>query len=241
MLAVDEALHAMATLYTHAVVGAALAQLHSPRSRPWLYWCLGLALSVVPDVDAFSNVAYGSPLGHRGVTHSLLCALALGLFAAALAFPAVRGKFWALVLVYVAITASHAVLDAMTRGGEPVPFFWPMSNQRYGNWGPIPVSDVGTGLPNPWQSRALRSEMFWIWIPAALLGTSGFIYRAMRHTKRPPRSCYALVTIGVGVKRPVPGPGWSLGHPVNSSTGQQFNRSTARGTAPRDPAAGSAH
>ena len=67
--------------------------------------------------------------------------------------------------VFFLATASHGVLDALTRGGEAIPFFWPVTEQRYGNWGPIPVSDSAFEIPDPRQSRALRSELFWVWLP----------------------------------------------------------------------------
>ena len=73
----------MATDYTHAVVGLAAARLYTGRPMPWTYWGLAALLPIIPDADVFSTAAYGTILGHRGITHTLLFALLLALVAAA--------------------------------------------------------------------------------------------------------------------------------------------------------------
>src|SRR5689334_10288860 len=143
----------MTTIYTHAVVGLGLARVATSRPMPWPYWTLATLLPVLPDFDSFSTAAYGSALGHRGITHSLPFALWVGAFAASLTFRRFRVSFWWLSGLFFLVIASHGLLDALTRGGEAIPFFWPMG-ERYGNWGPIPVSDLGLELPDPRRSRA---------------------------------------------------------------------------------------
>ena len=81
----------MATTYTHAFVGLGLARLYATRPMPWLYWGLAAILPTVPDLDVFSPAAYGSPLGHRGITHSLVFALLLSVVAASAIVPQVSG------------------------------------------------------------------------------------------------------------------------------------------------------
>jgi inner membrane protein len=158
----------MATTYTHAVVGLGLAQLYTPGRMRWLYWIVAAVLAVFPDIDVFSSAAYGAILGHRGWTHSLVFSLWLALLAASLTFRPFQGSFGALSGVFFFALASHGLLDALTRGGMAIPFFWPLTEQRYGNWGPIPVSDLGWGIPDPRQSRSLRSELWWVWLPTAV-------------------------------------------------------------------------
>jgi inner membrane protein len=169
----------MATDYTHAVVGLGLAGLYASRPMPWAYWGLAAVLPIVPDLDVFSTAAYGSWLGHRGVTHSLVFSLSLGIVAAAVTFRWFRVNWWSLAALFVLMIASHGVLDALTRGGENVPFFWPLEG-RYGNWGLIPVSDMALELPDPWKSRALRSEMVGIWVPIVLVVGAAMGYRRVR-------------------------------------------------------------
>ena len=158
----------MTTLYTHAVTGLGLGRLCTPRPVPWSYWALATVLPLIPDLDVFSDAAYGSPMGHRGITHSLLFALAMGLVTGSMTARYFRIRWWRLAIVFFAIVASHGLLDALTRGGEGIPFFWPVGG-RYGNWGPIPVSDIAFDLPTPWYSHAIWAELLWVWLPTILL------------------------------------------------------------------------
>lgn len=167
----------MATVYTHAVVGLGIAQAYRPGRKPWSYWALAGLLAVVPDFDAFSSAPYGSVLGHRGFTHSMAFAFWAGLLAASLTYRFLQGRFWALTAIFFAVIGSHGLLDALTRGGADIPFFWPVTDQRYGNWGPIPVSDLGFQLPDPRRSRALRYELLWVWLPTAAWIVALVIYR----------------------------------------------------------------
>jgi inner membrane protein len=175
----------MATTYTHAVVGLGLAQLYTPPRLRWLYWGLAAALAVFPDFDAFSSAAYGALLGHRGFTHSLVFALWLAALAASLTFRPLRANFWALTGVFFLAAASHGLLDALTRGGMPIPFFWPLTEQRYGDWGPVPVADLALEVPDPRRSRALRSELLWVWLPTGVFVASLALWRYVR--RRPAR------------------------------------------------------
>ena len=173
----------MATTYTHAVVGLGLAQLYTPGRLRWLHWSLAAVLAIFPDIDAFSSAAYGAILGHRGWTHSLVFSLWLALLAASLTFRTFRGSFWALSGVFFLALASHGLLDALTRGGFGIPFFWPLTEQRYGNWGPIPVSDLGFEIPDPRRSRSLRSELLWVWLPTGICVCLLALFRAVRRRR----------------------------------------------------------
>jgi inner membrane protein len=146
---------------------------------PWPYWTLAALLPAVPDLDVFSRAPYGSPLGHRGLTHSLAFAVALGLVTAGLAARRLRTRWLLLAGVFVGIIASHGLLDALTWGGEGIPFFWPLA-ARIGNWGPIPVSDIAFDLPDPRYSRAIRGELLWVWLPMVVLVAAVTAYRRCR-------------------------------------------------------------
>lgn len=158
----------MATIYTHAVAGLGLAALGATRPMPWAYWGLAACLPILPDLDAFSDAAYGASLGHRGITHSLLFAAVVGLAVAHLTFRRLRANRWALTILFIAIIASHGLLDALTKGGMEIPFFWPMDS-RFGNYGPLPVSDIAFDLPDPRYSRAVRAELLRVWLPTAVV------------------------------------------------------------------------
>lgn len=105
---------------------------------PWRLWgvlSLGVICAIVPDLDSVGfwfGIPYEHPLGHRGLSHSIV-------FAAFMSWCLVRFGFrdrsrgeqhrlgWFLFLA----TASHGVLDAMTNGGLGVAFFAPFDNTRY--------------------------------------------------------------------------------------------------------------
>jgi inner membrane protein len=170
----------VATIWTHAVVGFGIAQVYTPRRRVWLYWTLAAFLSVLPDFDTLWLAPYGSVLGHRGLTHSLLFALWVGFLAATLTYRPLRAHLGALTAVFFVAMGSHGVLDAMTRGGANIPFFWPLADQRCGNWGPIPNQDLGFEFPDPRRSRALRAELLWVWLPTVVWIVAAMVYRAIK-------------------------------------------------------------
>lgn len=167
----------VATSYTHAVVGLAIAPLYRPKRNAWLYWTLCAVLPVIPDLDVFSGYPYGSLWGHRGFTHSVPFALWFAFLVASLTFRFLGANLGILTLIFFAAIGSHGILDACTRGGGNIPLFWPISDYWFGNWGPIPVSDMAFELPDPSRSRALRSEMLWVWLPAAIWITGVFVWR----------------------------------------------------------------
>lgn len=171
----------MATVYTHAVVGLGLGKLFTGRRMPWWFWALAGILPVVPDFDAFWSWApYGSWYGHRGFTHSLLFALAIGATTAALTFRRLRVSFLDLTGFLFVATASHGVLDALTNGGYGVAFFWPFDASRYGPWGPIQVSDIAFEIPDWRTSRTVRTELAYVWLPTGMLVAGVGLYRRLR-------------------------------------------------------------
>src|SRR5262249_21012025 len=119
-------------------------------------------------LDCFSTARYGAVLGHRGFTHSLIFALWVGFLAASLTYRLFRGGLLWLTAIYFLVTSSHGVLDAFTTGGFGIPLFWPITSDRYGPWGPIPVADVGFEIPNPRSSRAIRGELLYVWLPTVI-------------------------------------------------------------------------
>jgi inner membrane protein len=159
----------MTTIYTHAVMGLGIAAVLAPRRPAWPYWVLAGLLPVLPDLDTLSLSSYSSVWGHRGFTHSLAFALALGLLAATLTGWYIGASFWRLAVVFFAATISHALLDMVTRGGNGVALWWPVSDERVGSWGPIPVADLAFDWPDPRRSRALQAELLYVWLPLAIL------------------------------------------------------------------------
>ena len=107
------------------------------------------AASLAPDADGVSflfGIPYSAPWGHRGASHSLAFAVALGLAAGA-AGRAAGLPFLRTALFATAAAASHGLLDSMTDGGLGIALLWPFTNRRYfAPWTPIPVAPIGAGM-----------------------------------------------------------------------------------------------
>lgn len=175
----------MATAFTHVFVGAAIASL--PRtavSRPKLCLAAGL-LAAAPDLDVLGfglGIPYGHPLGHRGLTHAVAFALAVGPLAALALAPLrpMRG-FLPVAGVMTAALASHGVLDALTHGGRGVGFLIPFDDARYFlPWRPLPASPLSvTAFFRGPGAAIFVQELLLIWLPA-LLGLAWWHRRGIR-------------------------------------------------------------
>ena len=139
----------------------------------WKFWASAIVCSALPDVDVIGfgfGVRYGDLWGHRGMTHSILFAAAVGI-----AVGIWLGGSWAArigqSLLFFVITASHGFLDAMTDGGLGVAFFSPFDPTRYFlPWRPILVSPIGAGFFSERGIAVLWSELLWVWPVALALG-----------------------------------------------------------------------
>jgi inner membrane protein len=107
---------------------------------------LWAGVSLLPDVDVIGfalGVEYADPWGHRGATHSLTLAIALGLTIGLLA-PWLKRPAVKTALVATGVLASHGLLDTMTDGGLGCALLWPFDLTRYfAPWRPIPVAPIG--------------------------------------------------------------------------------------------------
>ena len=172
----------MATVLTHAVVGAALAPLAPGGVSRWRS-ALALALvAAFPDLDVIGfrlGIPYEHPLGHRGFSHSLLFAALLAAVVARFEFRTIAlgsRPWWKLFFLLFGATASHGILDAFTDGGLGVGFLIPFSTERFfAPVRPLPVSPIGidgsvVGI--------LGIEVLYVWLP--VLALSGLLLFARR-------------------------------------------------------------
>jgi inner membrane protein len=127
----------MPTIFGHAIAAGAAAQWW--RSASPRFWIWTIACAMLPDADVISfsfGIRYEDMFGHRGFTHSLLFAAAVGALASwrlsrpgsGLHQPGSDSHRVALFVWFTAVTASHGLLDALTNGGRGIAFFAPFSN-----------------------------------------------------------------------------------------------------------------
>jgi inner membrane protein len=178
----------MASPLSHALVAVTIGMAF-PRPRPRGRYLLAAALSVLPDIDVlgfFNGVEYGSLLGHRGLTHSLVfAAIAAGIL---IAVPAIArwGPRWLTWLYLFFACASHGLLDAMTDGGMGIAFFSPFSNERYFLlWQPIMVGPINVLRAfSPWGLKIALSELTWVGGPCAAIIIAILAIRKKTETTR---------------------------------------------------------
>ncbi len=173
----------MPSVLSHPAVPLALTAAAGTRVIPPSLAVAACAASVLPDVDAigyWAGVPYDSPMGHRGFTHSLFFACVVAIAAAAVLSRRDVPAGLAFGVVFAA-AASHGILDAMTSGGGGVAFFSPFSSARYHlPWRPIRVSPIGVASFFTARGVAvLKSELIWIWTPAAAFALAGFALRKL--------------------------------------------------------------
>jgi inner membrane protein len=178
----------MPTILTHPAAPIAMAISLGKTRLPLSMLAVGVLCSILPDADGVTfrlGIPYGSIWGHRGFTHSLGFALAIGMIGILLAQRWRVSKTQAFLWLSLC-TFSHPLLDAFTNGGEGVPLLWPLLEQRFFSpWRPIEVSPVslhrflsGRGL------NVLLSELKWVWLPLLSLGVmAGWSRRKLVTTK----------------------------------------------------------
>lgn len=166
----------MASMFGHAAVAYTMSKtcaLPIPTRRLLL---LTTFCTIAPDADVvgyFLGIPYGHMLGHRGLSHSIAFAFVFGVLVARFACPGLawRSAVFRRVALYFSIaTISHGILDAFTDGGLGIAFLAPFDATRYFfPWRPIAVSPIGVSefFSGP-ALTVLRSEVFWIAIPAGL-------------------------------------------------------------------------
>jgi inner membrane protein len=146
----------------HVAVGLASARgFHDGKLPRWPVAVLWSGLALLPDADVvgFSlGVQYSDPWGHRGASHSLMLAIAVGLTIGAAA-RAVNGRAARTAFFATVALASHGLLDTLTDGGLGCALLWPFDLTRYfAPWRPIPVAPIGLGMISPYGAMVVLVE-----------------------------------------------------------------------------------
>lgn len=170
----------MPSVVSHGIAAMAIGKALHPSAVPGRLRIAGVACSVIPDLDVIGfrfDIPYHHFLGHRGVSHSLMFAAALGALGTGVVRlrGASRVSCWRVWLYLFLATASHGLLDALTNGGRGVALLAPFDNTRY--FFPVrPILVAPLGLTRFMSSRGvavLASEACWVWLPSALLALAG--------------------------------------------------------------------
>lgn len=178
----------MPSIFTHSLVGLVAGKILSPVISSKRFWVLSIIYPSLPDADVLGT-AFGIPhehlLGHRGLTHSILFALIVGLITAVFFFRKENRstkRTFILACYFALITMSHGILDGLNNGGIGVAYFSPLSNTRYFfPFRPIEVSPIGLAFFGERGFVVFQSELIWVWAP--LLSTL-IIYSFIRNKLR---------------------------------------------------------
>lgn len=178
----------MPSVFSHAIVGSTLIACGLSRPRASLV-ALGAAVAVIPDLDVLGlAVGWGldHPLGHRGLSHSLLAAAGLAAACTWTARARPAESRWRVWLVLALAAASHGLLDAFTNGGRGVAFFAPFVETRWHFPArPIEVSPIGVwSFFSRRGVEVLTNEVVWLWAPS--LAALAVSWALRRPTAREP-------------------------------------------------------
>lgn len=159
----------MSTLIGHALAGAVTTRLvaspGAPRGRALP--ALAAVTALLPDLDIVVFLAL-RPLGmtpHRGLSHSLLFALASATIVALLASRLVRLPLPRLWRVLLLAASSHLLLDYLMGAGPPLQLLAPMSDRGFiFPWRVLPVAFYGAAggaylSPSFWTLNALAGAL----------------------------------------------------------------------------------
>lgn len=163
----------MPTILTHPAIPLALGVVLGPNRISRRLLLAGMVAAIVPDMDVIAfklGIEYANQLGHRGASHSLVFALALGMLAA-LAAPWLQAKRW-VTFAFVSIACvSHPLLDMLTTGGLGAAIWWPFSDQRH--FFPVQFIRVSpltmARVLGPAGLTVIKSELLWVWLPCLSL------------------------------------------------------------------------
>ncbi|MGW8390195.1 metal-dependent hydrolase [Pseudoduganella sp. HUAS MS19] len=171
----------MPTIFTHPAIPLALGVALGPNRISRRLLLAGMVASIVPDMDVIAfkfGIAYADQFGHRGASHSIAFALALGALAALLA-PLLRAKRWIAWAFVSFACVSHPLLDMCTTGGLGAALLWPLSDQRL--FFPTQVIRVSPltleRLLGPAGMTVVRSELLWVWLPCLAVMLAAFAVR----------------------------------------------------------------
>lgn len=171
----------MASFFGHGVLGYTLTKVIDNKNLKWLLLA-AIVSAILPDFDVISfklGIPYAHPLGHRGLTHSILFAF---VWAILLMFTLGREnkKTWFFVIFFS--TVSHGIVDAMTTGGRGIGFFIPFNNDRFFfPFQVIKVSPLGIKkFLSEWGIQVILSEIKYILLPCLIILLFLYVFKKVK-------------------------------------------------------------
>jgi inner membrane protein len=176
----------MASFIAHGMVAFTIGKVAPGHPTSPGILVTGILCAMLPDLDVitfYMGVPYSHPLGHRGLSHSIIFAMGLAAFIVLLR-GSLQGRKVQLrnFLFLFFATVSHGVLDAMTNGGRGVGFFIPFENSRhFFAFRPIQVSPLYVqDFWGEWGMKVIQSELVWIAFPCFIILFIVKIYKSLR-------------------------------------------------------------
>jgi inner membrane protein len=175
----------MPSTISHAAVAIAAGTVFSSRTTPRHFWLVSITCSIIADIDLIlflCGVPYDHFFGHRGFFHSIFFGLLVGIVATKYVSSLERelpGAWIRYCALFCLVSVSHGLLDALSNGSIGIAFFSPFDSTRYFfPWQPISMVRMKVFLTT-WNFSAIRSELFWVWIPSGLVVLIAILVRTM--------------------------------------------------------------
>ena len=162
----------MPTILTHAALPLIAAWGLGPKRVSPRLAMTGAVVAVLPDLDVIVRlfgISADSPLGHRGISHSLAAALLLAVAGSWLLGP--RPPWRSSLPFLFPAGLSHGLTDMLTDGGKGIALFWPVSDARlFAPFRPVEVSPILLrGIESGKLPIVLASEAIWVLLPICTL------------------------------------------------------------------------
>ena len=171
----------MPTIISHAAIPLALGVALGSKKISRRLLVAGMIASMMPDLDVIGlklGIEYANQFGHRGASHSIAFALAIGALAAFLA-PWLRAGRWIAGAFVTLACVSHPLLDMCTTGGLGAALWWPLSEQRL--FFPLQFIKVSPLTAErffgPGGIAVIKSEILWIWLPCCAVMLAAYDMR----------------------------------------------------------------
>ena len=163
----------MATFISHPVFGIGASYILSQSQNQEdskRFILLSMMCQWLPDIDTFAylfRIDEQHPLGHRGIAHSGVFALALAWAVMARFYRPLKSnrlRWWGYYIWFFLMTISHGLFDALVDSSLGIAFFWPYTSERFlFAWRPlmdVPIRFAEFFHLQFWQAQWIECQFF---------------------------------------------------------------------------------